>query len=79
MHLLGTIFSCGLIYNWRSSEYLGQQDGVCAIESKLNYTVCVHGMKEQQCGSLLCFCTTMNLYGTEKEDVSDFGHTDSNC
>ncbi len=34
MHLLGTIFSGGLIHIWCSSEYLGQQNGVCGIESK---------------------------------------------
>ncbi len=29
VHLLGTIFSSGWIHIWCSSEYLGQQDGVC--------------------------------------------------
>ncbi len=35
VHLFGTIFSGGLIHIWSSGEYLGQQDGVCGIESKL--------------------------------------------
>lgn len=29
MTLLWTIFSTGKIHIWRSSEYFGQQDGVC--------------------------------------------------
>ncbi len=54
VHLLGTIFSGGLIHIY-SSEYLSQQDGVRGIESK-NYSVCVHGDEGtchpvQQCGS----------------------------
>lgn len=34
LHLIGTIFSGGLIHIWFSSEYLWQKDGVCGTESK---------------------------------------------
>lgn len=34
VHLIGTIFSGGLIHIWFSSEYLWQKDGVCGTESK---------------------------------------------
>ncbi len=51
---------------------------------KINYSVCVHGNERtchpvQQCGSLMYFNTfwiTMELFGTEEEDISGFdAHT----
>ena len=42
MHLLVTIFSCGLIHIWCLNEYFWQQNSVCWAESKYT-TVCVHG------------------------------------
>ncbi len=34
VHLLGTVFSGGLMHIWCASEFLGQQDGACGIQSK---------------------------------------------
>lgn len=57
MHLSGTIFCGRLIHIRCSSEYLGQQNGMCGDESKYT-TLCVHGNEGtfhqgQQCGALL--------------------------
>ncbi len=41
VHLLRITFSGGLIHIWCSSEFLGQQDGVCGIESNKLQCVCV--------------------------------------
>ena len=49
MHLLGTIFNGGLIHIWWSSEYLGQQDGVCVC-------VCVELSEDKLQRVCVCVC-----------------------
>ncbi len=60
-HLLGTIFSCGLIHMWCSGEYLQQQHRSCVIDSKQTAVCVFMVMKErhpvQQCGSLMLYKT----------------------
>ncbi len=85
VHLLWTIFSGGLVHIWCFSEYLGQQDGVCGIESKYTTQCVFMAMNEHVsvCNIIVHWCvlnsflTTMELYGLEKEDMSRCVYTES--
>ncbi len=81
MTLLGTIFSDGLLHIWCSSEYLGQQDSVGYVGLSQNKLQCgcafiVMNEHVTQCHNMAhwyvlnSFWTTMELYGTEEEDIS---------
>ncbi len=66
MYLLGTIFSCGLIHIWCSTEYLQQQGFVCGIDSKTTLLLFMVMKKHvTQCNSgsvnvfLIMFWTTV--------------------
>ena len=64
VHLWGTIFRCGLIHIWRSSEHLRQQDGVFGIKSKYTTVPMFMVMKKHvtQSNSMAHWCVFNSFF-----------------